>query len=811
MNIYNSTPILAFTFYLVFVASLYGQGEVNTLSLLSPLSIAGDYEIVAGAFGDPLVTDPAFLGDLLLTEDTEDPTSDACTETVNDLTGFIAFIDRGNCSFVNKAINAVAAGAVAVLICNNVPGEEPFVMGGDAPQITIPVAMASFEDCQIIRAELDNTVSVSLSYVPPPPCDPNCFVRTYPESTVWGNNGEGDFACGLSDWVAVGINTGLEIWQWNEGGISESAWGNLLPMPDSLGCNGSAVMEYALYEELGFQYNADLISPVIDLSGVDHPILHFTSANLPLNSPFIYELGPRSSALWTYSIDGGLTWQDTVLLKSENIWNSNLTELRDGVLKETFILHEAANMENVRIKFIGYGDFYYWIIDDVYITDEFYPEVKGDINRFSGAPNFKTPASQAGDIALMIDINNTGNVDFDECSYAVEILKDSIIIYSATSDNLGPIAANDTITNAVLSETWPMSTDLGAYSINYTVDASGAYPDTDPENNHQGNSFMISDSTFSKMRTEEEAGQQFMVGDPTIGSYITYANMYYILNGDTDTGPTSLNTGFSSNIYNSLGLTTLTGEVREWITDFNNDGIADLNRETRVIAQGQVLLNPANQIDLRNINIPLQPYESETGRFDVAGQYLAIIHVSPMTTPTSQNVRIAPLSSGVINQYIGNQDYYFEPANAALTQAGFNRGRASSLSDFNGTADNQNFRRLDPADGATLSWNIAMHIGVIETDLVSNTQGIDENDIEFDLSPNPAEGYFMIDLSLEEVSLTVHIQIVDLRGKVISNSDFTNVKDDTLRINTESISTGVYVVNVFTETGVRSERIFIQK
>jgi uncharacterized repeat protein (TIGR01451 family)/MYXO-CTERM domain-containing protein len=61
------------------------------------------------------------------------------------LTGKIAVLDRGGppggtaCSFVEKAQNAQAAGAIAVLIANNVASPPLASMGGTAPDVTIPV------------------------------------------------------------------------------------------------------------------------------------------------------------------------------------------------------------------------------------------------------------------------------------------------------------------------------------------------------------------------------------------------------------------------------------------------------------------------------------------------------------------------------------------------------------------------------------------------------------------------------------------------------------------------------------------------
>ena len=47
-----------------------------------------------------------------------------------DLTGKIALIDRGVCTFGTKILNAQARGAIGVIVVNNVAGD-PTAMGAD--------------------------------------------------------------------------------------------------------------------------------------------------------------------------------------------------------------------------------------------------------------------------------------------------------------------------------------------------------------------------------------------------------------------------------------------------------------------------------------------------------------------------------------------------------------------------------------------------------------------------------------------------------------------------------------------------------
>lgn len=85
-----------------------------------------------------------------------------CTAISSDITGKIALIDRGVCTFTTKIRNAQNAGAIGVLVVNNVAGD-PSAMGhdGTSPFPTIPAAMLSKNDGNGIKpsgtASIDGT------------------------------------------------------------------------------------------------------------------------------------------------------------------------------------------------------------------------------------------------------------------------------------------------------------------------------------------------------------------------------------------------------------------------------------------------------------------------------------------------------------------------------------------------------------------------------------------------------------------------------------------------------------------------------
>jgi len=142
---------------------LWAANASTFFNVNAPGSIAGSYTAVEAGFG-PGLTTTALTGNLVLVDDGSANPTEGCNALTNGaaVNGNIALIDRGNCQFVQKVINAQNEGAVACVVCNNQAGA-PFAMGGANGAITIPSVMISQADCATIRAQLGAGVNVSLS------------------------------------------------------------------------------------------------------------------------------------------------------------------------------------------------------------------------------------------------------------------------------------------------------------------------------------------------------------------------------------------------------------------------------------------------------------------------------------------------------------------------------------------------------------------------------------------------------------------------------------------------------------------------
>ena len=143
------------------VASSYAPGEARqALEVTAPDTIAGTYEVETGQFGPGLDEAGPISGDVGYASPT-----DGCEDLTNgaEVAGKIALIDRGTCTFVTKVRHAQTAGAIGVIVVNNVAGP-PIGMADDGAgsDITIPSVMISQADGDVIKAELPG-VTVTLA------------------------------------------------------------------------------------------------------------------------------------------------------------------------------------------------------------------------------------------------------------------------------------------------------------------------------------------------------------------------------------------------------------------------------------------------------------------------------------------------------------------------------------------------------------------------------------------------------------------------------------------------------------------------
>ncbi|WP_242202977.1 PA domain-containing protein [Aestuariivivens insulae] len=136
------------------------------LTVNSPAMSPNEFVVTTAVFGPALTI---VTGDLALVDDgTADPTL-GCNALVNgaSISGKVAVVERGSCNFTVKVKQAQDAGAIAVVVVNNVAGA-PIILGGEDATITIPSVMISRDEGQDLISLLGGGVNVTLQSVASP-------------------------------------------------------------------------------------------------------------------------------------------------------------------------------------------------------------------------------------------------------------------------------------------------------------------------------------------------------------------------------------------------------------------------------------------------------------------------------------------------------------------------------------------------------------------------------------------------------------------------------------------------------------------
>ncbi len=787
-NLKNLTIVV-----LIFLGHLINAQNINNLTITNADGEEISIPVTLGQFGD--LSGNAVSGGLMLAEDIL-----ACEAVTNNLTGSIAIIDRGACEFGAKCLNAEAAGAIAVIICNNNP-DNTFAMGpgtlGD--QVNVLAVMATGNNCDILKMELESgSVAGTLAYIPLP-----CGIE-YDSTVVWGFNGEGAFDGGLGDWVTKGVSDEEDIWIWDGDAtpngcfcqssvfLTSKTWCNGVALFDSDAYNNIFNPECDFYspDVLDLQHSGNLTSPTIDLADVPYPVVEFTSYLLGLNSG-LNNL-PDGAGI-AYSIDNGMTWIDTIPIITEYECTASIFSAGDTPEEVSVSIPELANQAGSRIRFIFANDLYFWMIDDVVIKNLPQADVEVMTNWYAVAPNYLVPASQVEPFPMMVDVENNGNVDITGVNLEARVTNSGgDVIYSENIDYETLLAQEDD-----WNRIFPVLVDP---PIDVVDDYTGSYilssdNDGDDTNNRIDFGFRTTESTFSKVMSEEEAGFTYLGNRSTPNEfYETYGNYYYVPRGE---GWYAKTIEFGVNIAlleESPGFISI--NLYQWV-DSNNNGLCEPD-ERFELSKDDILVSAEDftQADLRRVTVNLTPTNGNAIPLFDDSHYLACVHMRPLGTGELGNqYRILAANRGV------NPNFSYEPMNFAFAQSQeINRfGTMFAVGGDDSEAD-INARTF----GINNFW--AAYIPLTLTQTVS-TQELN-SEIIVSVGPNPASDYLEVEFRSEISSNKIGLELYTTDGRFIQkNAEYLNGQRTYMDVS--DITPGMYILNIRTEDGFISKKVVI--
>ncbi len=592
------------------------------------------------------------------------------------------------------------------------------------------------------------------------------------------------------------------LWKWDQiGWVGDGAL--IFPEAASLSetaANGAAVFNADYLTSKGTignipdqpypTYFSELISPTIDLSGVNNGVLIsfyqlVRKLNEDNNAPINPLTGDQILTSISYSIDDGNTWSAPIDATEEIPVNG----LYNGV--DSFPLPNAIiGQSEVKIKFTWAGDFYFWVIDDVKISSRPAFDMKVNDNFLAYYPNRITPMSQVDDASFLADIQNDGAATAENVQLNLSIRNDlsGSEVYSSTI-NYGSVVSDSLAENNIFPDQLMGSAiagELAQYTGTYSVSFTGG-DDLVPSNNVSTFDFLVLDTLFSK-----ETGTNLRLIAPQDDNSYTWGNVFYMPNGN---GYYARTIGFAIENPDELIGQEVTTLLYEWDGDTNGD-------------------LEANPDEYGDFPIAFNSYKfdgSEVGNIirvpiDVSGNGVALKdgkHYIAMIQYFTENEQ--PMFMFGSDEFDYNATWFVSdslqsPRYFAALEVG--QPDAPSFSTLGFGRDIVPIVRLSIGDNPDLSMPaISMSTSAEETLPTENT---------ISLYPNPVEDLLQLEIGLTEVSENVHVNIFDQTGRALFYRGYEQLQQGKFDYDLSKLAAGVYYIRIDTELGRRTQK-FIKK
>ncbi len=414
---------------------------------------------------------------------------------------------------------------------------------------------------------------------------------------LWGANGEGSFNGGLNGWTTTSNSClNYPLWVWSKDsmctkGAFSSGGGKI---NSSSICNGAACFDSDFYDNGGLMNNigfgpcpapqsGTLESPTIDLSSfplVNGVNLVFSQALRQYQSSFFVE----------YSIDNGNNWSTIQINTPEE--DNYLYGLSGPFVNNTrnIFLPGAAGSSQLKVRFRLEADYYYWIIDDVFITEREAYNIKLD-NSFAIAPNKIWQRDQLYGFGGLAEVANIGAKTAKNVNLKLEITDPDNSVVWIGNKNFGAILADTAIDILLDNDFIHPNVNVGNYTANYSVKQDSI--DFDNADNNKSFDWEVSSYRMAK----ENIGANGYGLRPTTDVNFTWGNIFHIVtpissNGKADYRCHEVEVGIANP--NELA----GGSILAWIFKWNNINHDSIAQEDERITIGY------NQYDFTSSELP---------------------------------------------------------------------------------------------------------------------------------------------------------------------------------------------------------------
>lgn len=324
---------------------LWSSGGSSNFTVSSPAEVAGGYPYTTAEFGPQIIEHITGVLAEGLTDSANPNTGCGPLVNAEAVAGKIVLIDRGDCFFEEKTIQAGAAGAIACVICNNTSGLIQMAGVDTIPDPAIPTIMIGQADCARFRTALQNgpvTVSIEAPDFLDSGFDNGIIAHEYghgistrltggPTSPYCLNNDE-QMGEGWSDFFALAI-----LAQPEDQGVEPRSIGTFAAGQSTAG-SGIRRQRYSTDLAVNNQTYDDIIG-----TGAPHPLGEIWAATLwdiywAFADKYGYDPDPRNQ-----TAGNNIALQlimDGMKLQS---CQPGFVDGRDGIIAADLILHNGAN------------------------------------------------------------------------------------------------------------------------------------------------------------------------------------------------------------------------------------------------------------------------------------------------------------------------------------------------------------------------------------------------------------------------------------------------------------------------------------
>ena len=617
----------------------------------------------------------------------------------------------------------------------------------------------------------------------------------FPNSCLWGcQPGQGDFDGGLSGWTATTECPNPEAtWVWSDDvfatqGAFSTGGGKIL---SETVCNGAMTFDSDFYDNAGtgtagtgicpaVDQVAYLTSPTIDLSGfpdVQGVNVVFSQALRQYQSMYFVE----------FSIDNGQNWTSIEInTEAEDPVNYVINGPHVNNQRRIF-LPGIQGQSQVKIRFKIVGNYYYWIIDDVYLTER--EPYNTRVNPFYAiAPNKQWQKDQLDCFGGLADVANIGSQPATNVTLTLDISKDGNTIFTDVL-NYNTIAPDSVIENLPMpNEFCHPNKDLVTYEGKYTVASDST--DFDISDNERRFDWTVTDVVMAKEALTTMGGGVAAASD----NNFTWGNIYHIVNSKNDNNKQLAVNTVAVGISNAPDLAAASASIfiylYKWVNSNDDDVVDETERTTVGFAQYEFVAgDAANQL----FTVPMFDFTTFNAGVNLEDNTDYILAVQ-FQTPDPD-----------LQCFICSDDQLdYGATDLRTTLPGFGPKRFSHVLDVGNT----NTMNASTFTGGNVP---VIRMNVEEMIIIGTTEPKLDDANTIVVAPNPVANDLNVIINLVAEAKNAKINITDITGKTVLVKELNGIKSTTESFNVSNLSNGSYYLNFATEAGVRTVKFIVSK